>query len=107
MPGGLAAGRGGRLVFRLLAKRRAFASDEETLVAAKKKIDFEKSLSALETPVTAMEKGSMSLDESLKAFEDGIKLSRECQQALQEAEQRVEILLAKGDTAPFDPEETA
>lgn len=93
-------------MFRLFAKLRAFASDEDPLVAAKKKIDFEKSLSALESLVTAMEKGSMSLDESLKAFEDGIKLSRECQQALQEAEQRVEILLAKGDSAPFAPEET-
>lgn len=72
-------------------------------MAAKKKIDFEKSLSALETLVTAMEKGTMSLDDSLKAFEDGIKLSRECQMALQEAEQKVEILLSKGDTAPFEP----
>lgn len=76
-------------------------------MAAKKKIDFEKSLSALEALVAAMEKGSMSLDDSLKAFEDGIKLSRECQLALQEAEQKVEILLAKGDTAPFDPAEGA
>lgn len=76
-------------------------------MAAKKKVDFEKSLSALETLVVAMEKGSMSLDESLKAFEDGIKLSRECQMALQEAEQKVEILLSNGDSAPFEPMDNA
>ncbi len=58
-------------------------------------LDFEKSLADLEALVSAMEKGHLSLDESLKAFEQGISLSRQCQQALKEAEQKVEILLNK------------
>lgn len=66
------------------------------------KIDFEKSLADLEALVNAMEKGSLSLEDSLKAFEEGVKLSRECQQALKDAEQKVEILLGKnGQTEPF------
>jgi len=39
-----------------------------------------------------MEQGSLSLEDSLKAFESGIKITRECQQALKEAEQKVEFL---------------
>lgn len=59
----------------------------------KKTIDFEKSLNELDQLVTAMESGEMSLEESLKSFEQGVKLTRDCQQALQEAEQKVELLL--------------
>lgn len=63
------------------------------MATKKKSIDFEKSLSELDQLVTAMETGEMSLEESLKSFEQGVKLTRECQQALQEAEQKVELLL--------------
>jgi len=71
----------------------------------KKSIDFEKKLGQLEALVTDMEKGALSLEESLKAFEDGIKITRECQQALKDAEQKVE-LLTRGSNTPenFDPE---
>jgi exodeoxyribonuclease VII small subunit len=63
-------------------------------VAAKKKaVDFEQALQDLEKLVTDMEQGDMSLEESLKAFEDGIKLTRECQNRLTEAEQKVQLLL--------------
>ncbi len=54
--------------------------------------DFEKDLSALEEIVTAMESGNISLEESLKHFENGIRLYRRCQSALAQAEQRVQIL---------------
>ena len=57
-----------------------------------KKIDFEASLGQLEQMVEQMEDGELSLEESLKAFERGVKLTRECQQALQEAEQKVQLL---------------
>ena len=57
-------------------------------------IDFEKSLQTLEQLVESMESGEMTLEKSLQAFEDGIKLTKECQQALREAEQKVAILLA-------------
>ncbi len=57
-----------------------------------KKENFEESLKRLEEITEKLEKGELSLDESLKIFEEGIKLSRFCQKKLTEAEQKVEIL---------------
>ncbi len=57
--------------------------------------NFEESLASLENLVTAMEAGELSLEESLQAFEKGIRLTRECQSALQKAEQKVQILIAE------------
>lgn len=57
-----------------------------------KKVPFEKSLDELEKIVEQLEKGEMSLDESLKQFEKGINLARLCQKTLNEAEQKIEIL---------------
>ena len=54
--------------------------------------EFEDALSELEQLVAQMEEGEMSLEDSLKAFERGIKLTRHCQQALSSAEQRVRVL---------------
>lgn len=54
--------------------------------------DFEKSLQELEKLVEAMERGDLTLEESLKQFEQGIALTRACQQALAKAEQKVQIL---------------
>jgi exodeoxyribonuclease VII small subunit len=55
--------------------------------------DFEKTLDELEQLVTSMEDGELSLEESLQAFEKGIKLTRECQTALKQAEQKVQVLI--------------
>lgn len=69
--------------------------------------DFEHSLDELEQLVTRMEGGELSLDESLTSFERGIGLYRHCQQALEQAELRVRLLLDPDapDTAePFEPE---
>jgi len=55
--------------------------------------NFEESLASLEKLVSAMEEGELSLEESLQAFEQGIRLTRECQGALQKAEQKVQILI--------------
>ena len=55
--------------------------------------DFEKALSDLEQLVERMENGDFSLEESLQAFEQGIKLTRECQRMLAQAEQKVQILI--------------
>lgn len=63
--------------------------------------DFEASLEQLESLVHAMEDGELSLEQSLEAFEKGIRLTRECQKALQEAEQKVQYLLGEDD-APRD-----
>ncbi|MFN3235960.1 MAG: exodeoxyribonuclease VII small subunit [Pseudomonadales bacterium] len=64
-------------------------------MAAKKSYPFEASLAKLESLVEQMESGDLSLDESLKLFEEGIKLTRECQQALASAEQTVNQLMEK------------
>ncbi|MFB0518613.1 MAG: exodeoxyribonuclease VII small subunit [Acidobacteriota bacterium] len=53
---------------------------------------FEKALEELEQVVTKLEKGNLSLEESLKLFEEGIKLSRFCNNKLEEAERKIEIL---------------
>ncbi len=58
-----------------------------------KSIDFEKSLKQLETLVDKLEKGDLSLEDSLKNFEQGVKLTRECRQALQTAEQKISVLI--------------
>jgi len=58
---------------------------------------FEKALEKLETIVKGMEEGDMTLDESLKSFEEGIELSRFCMKKLDEAERKVEMLLRDGD----------
>jgi exodeoxyribonuclease VII small subunit len=58
-------------------------------------LDFEAALQELEGLVERMEEGESSLEASLKDFERGIVLTRTCQAALQEAEQKVEILLAQ------------
>jgi len=66
---------------------------------------FEESLNELESLVETLERGELSLEESLKTFERGVELTRTCQQALQEAEQKVEILSGKeadADLEPFD-----
>lgn len=56
--------------------------------------DFEQQLSELEALVEQMEKGDISLENSLVSFEKGIKLARSCQQSLKEAELKVKILLS-------------
>lgn len=55
--------------------------------------DFEQALKDLEALVARMESGELTLDDSLKTFEEGIRLSRSCQQALASAEQKVQIML--------------
>ncbi len=62
-------------------------------MTAKKTINLEKSLTALETVVEELESGDLPLETAMKKFEEGIKLTRGCQSALKDAEQRVEILL--------------
>jgi exodeoxyribonuclease VII small subunit len=62
-----------------------------------KKVDFERSLGRLEEVVRKLENASLTLDEAMKLFEEGVELSRVCQKQLEEAEGRVEILLKKAD----------
>ncbi|MFA5182248.1 MAG: exodeoxyribonuclease VII small subunit [Syntrophales bacterium] len=70
---------------------------------------FEEALKKLEELVKRMESGDLALDDSLKAFEEGIRLIRFCTGKLDEAERRVEILIKNGQgdftTAPFPRDE--
>ncbi len=78
-------------------------------MTAKKSINLEKSLADLEALVEELESGDLPLDQAMKKFEEGIKLTRGCQAALKDAEQKVEILLksAGGEEAleKFDESE--
>jgi len=67
-----------------------------------KKFDFEKSINELESIVNQLEKGDLSLDESLKQFEKGINLTRQCQDALNKAEQKIEMLTENDHKKPDD-----
>ncbi|MDC0664062.1 exodeoxyribonuclease VII small subunit [Marinobacter sp. SS21] len=73
--------------------------------------DFEKALNELESLVKDLEQGELSLEQSLSAFERGVKLTRDCQQALKSAEQRIEQLVQLEDgslaSTPFTPDESA
>lgn len=57
-------------------------------------MDFEKKLSRLEDIVNQMEKGDLALEDSLKLFEEGVRLSRECHQKLNDAESKVKLLIS-------------
>ena len=73
------------------------------------KLDFESAISELESLVERMEQGEITLEESLQNFERGIELTRTCQKALQEAEQKVRILTQQDGeeiVADFEPDES-
>lgn len=65
------------------------------MTATDKHLDFESALAELEALIEQLESGDLSLDASLKAFEKGVKLTRECQLKLTDAEQKVQQLVAE------------
>jgi exodeoxyribonuclease VII small subunit len=74
-----------------------------------KALDFEAAMRDLEELVERLEHGDLPLEESIAAFERGVMLTRSCQTALKEAEQKVEILLKKAgepQLEDFKPDET-
>jgi exodeoxyribonuclease VII small subunit len=76
---------------------------------AAKEVKFEAALARLEEIVGKLEDGDLALEESLKLFEEGVRLSRTCDQKLQAAERRIEILLkdeeGKISALPFEPKD--
>ena len=75
---------------------------------SKKGTNFEQALKELEGLVERMEEGELSLEESLKTYERGIALSRACQKALDDAEQRIRILTeqdGKTELEAFEPDD--
>ncbi len=78
------------------------------MVAKRKKIDYEAAVSELESLVERLEEGDISLEESLKLYERGVLLTRDCQQALQGAEQKVQMLLKQAGEdklTDFEPDD--
>ena len=73
---------------------------------AVKKQSFEDAMARLETIVAQLEKGECGLDQSLKLFEEGAKLAGQCEELLDQAEQKVNLLLANGQEVPFEGEST-
>lgn len=72
---------------------------EQTKAAATP--NFETQLASLERIVRELERGELPLEQSLELFEQGVKLSRECQERLNEAERRIEVLLRGSDGSPI------
>ena len=77
-------------------------------MSSDKPINLEKTLADLELLVEELESGTLSLDDAMKKFEEGVKLTGMCQKTLKEAEQKVELLLQNSDgedeLMPFDNE---
>lgn len=63
------------------------------MAVKRKKLDYEASVTELESLVNRLEQGDISLEESLKLYESGVLLTRDCQNALQAAEQKVQMLI--------------
>jgi len=69
----------------------------------KPQLSFEDALAELESLVETLERGELSLEDSLHSFERGVSLTKTCQQALKQAEQKVRILSADGTDAEPEP----
>lgn len=63
-------------------------------------VSFEKAIETLQLTVKRLESGELPLEEALKAFEQGVQLTRFCQEQLQAAEQKVELLLKSSESGP-------
>jgi exodeoxyribonuclease VII small subunit len=75
---------------------------KKTTVSKEEDVNFEAAMLELEQLVRQMENGDLSLDESLKAFERGVLLTRQCQKSLAEAELKVKMLSAEGVIEDLD-----
>ena len=76
------------------------------MATRRKKMDYEAAVTELESLVERLEQGDISLEESLKLYESGVLLTRDCQEALNAAEQKVQMLLeqsGQNTLVDFDP----
>ena len=90
-----------------MARKKSDAPADDPASAASELADvpFEDALAELESLVEKMETGDLSLEDSLAAFERGVKLTRHCQSALQAAELKVKVLTESGDLEDLDVED--
>ncbi|AAZ36864.1 exodeoxyribonuclease VII, small subunit [Pseudomonas savastanoi pv. phaseolicola 1448A] len=92
----------------LLVSRGLTSTGNAPMARKKAALDFEQSLADLQALVERLENGELSLEDSLTAFEQGVRLTRDCQSALTQAEQKVQVLLERdGELSeePFDDAE--
>jgi len=92
----------------MAAKKKSVSKKAATPDSQAESINFEKAMAELETLVAKMEQGEQSLEASLKDFERGVELTRQCQQALKQAEQKVQILsknMGQSELVDFDEED--
>ena len=90
-------------------KASAKAGSKPSPKAAEAEVPFEVSLERLEAVVDRLESGDLQLEDSLEAFEEGVRLSRVCSKQLEAAEARIEVLSREGDrwlSEPLDPEDS-
>lgn len=85
-----------------MAKKSPNSSPDADAAGESPALDFETALADLETLVERMESGEMSLEESLQAFERGVKLTRHCQNALKSAELKVKVLTENDELVNLD-----
>lgn len=73
------------------------------------KLSFEKAMEQLERIVQELESGDLSLEKALQRFEEGIQLSRQCTEILEESEKKISLLMEQADgtltPVPFDPDD--
>ncbi len=77
------------------------------MASKQKKLDYEAAVKELEALIERLEQGDISLEESLKLYERGVLLTRDCQESLKAAEQKVQMLLqqsGQNNMVDFDPE---
>ena len=84
-----------------MSQEKLFGDDEKAADATEH-VPFEDVMGELEGIVRKLEAGDLSLEDSLDAFERGMKLSKDAEARLEQAEQRIERLVAGGNTVPFD-----
>jgi exodeoxyribonuclease VII small subunit len=89
----------------LIQKARAAVTQKKSKIP--KSTKFEDALGELETIVSKLETGEQSLDDSLAQFERGVSLARFCQQSLQDAEQKVKVLMDKNGEATLEDLDTS
>jgi exodeoxyribonuclease VII small subunit len=76
------------------------------MVSTQASSNFEQTLAQLEALVRRLESGEVPLEEALRAFEQGVRLTRECQMALSAAQQKVQLLLQRGESAVLEEFDT-
>lgn len=95
-----------RACYLLISSASGGIYKSQTFAMAKKNIapaSFETALSELEQIITRLESGDLQLEQALNEFERGVRLARQGQVTLQQAEQRVQILLSDDEEAPLTP----